>query len=59
MAGLVPDDEHRDEHCDAAAQNGERHQCELADSALVFDCAELVGHGKNDRQDIDYNEIKE
>ena len=55
----MPDDEHRDEHCDAAAQNGERHQCELADSALVFDCAELVGNGKNDRQDIDYNEIKE
>ena len=59
MAGLVPDDEHCDEHSDAAAESGDRHQCELAYSALVFDRAELVGNGENQRQDINYNEIKE
>ena len=59
MAGLVPDDEHCDKHCDAAAESGDRHQCKLAYPALVFDRAELVGHGENQRQEINYNEIKE
>ena len=59
MAGLVPDDEHCDKHRDASAEGSKRHQCKLAYPALVFDRAELVGHGENQRQDINYNEIKE
>ena len=59
MTGLVPDDKHRDKHRYAAAESSNSHQCELAYPALVFDRAELVGHGEKHRQDINYNEIKE
>ena len=55
----MPDDEHCDKHCYASAEGSKRHQCKLAYPALVFDRAELVGHGENQRQDINYNEIKE